>query len=96
MAKILNQVLTILAIIFTLFIPGYIISYIFFIKNTIDTIERFVLSFVFSVAIIPLVVFYTNMLGIRITALTVLLQVLWIVIFSVGVLIFKQLFLPKK
>ena len=92
----MNQLLTFITMPFVLFIPGYIITYIFFAKKSIDMIERGVLSFIFSVAIIPLVIFYVNMMGIRITLTTVLLQIVWVIILAIGIIVSKHLFLSKR
>ncbi len=71
--------------VFVLFIPGFVISYIFFPKTrefeenekinverekgAIDWIERVALSFALSIAIVPLVVFYLNLIGLKINLL---------------------------
>jgi hypothetical protein len=72
---------------FVLFLPGFIISHIFFKKDEIDTLERIALSFALSIAIIPLFVFYTNLLGIKINTLNVSLQIIFICIVS-GLIIY--------
>ena len=38
-------------------------------KGSIDWLERIALSFALSIAIVPLVIFYLNLAGLRITAL---------------------------
>lgn len=48
---------------FVLFIPGYAIVWaVFPRKKQLDTIERVVLGFAFSIATIPLIIFYSNRL----------------------------------
>jgi hypothetical protein len=86
-----------------LFIPGFIISYIFFPKTrefetktsenkeekerrTIDWIERIALSFALSIAIVPLVIFYLNLIGVRINLLNSFLTILGIIIISLGII----------
>ena len=85
--------------IYVLFIPGFIISFIFFPKTKkfdsdkegIDLIERIALSFALSIAIVPLSVFYLNLIGIKINALNSSLIILGIIIISLGILKFKKM-----
>lgn len=98
--------------IYVLFIPGFIISYIFFPKtkkfdednkkdeknkeenkenennktDSIDIIERIALSFALSISIVPLTVFYLNLIGIRINLLNSFLTILGIIIISLFIL----------
>ena len=91
--------------IFVLFLPGFIISFIFFPKtkefeseekDAIDWIERIALSFALSIAIVPLVVFYLNLIGIKISALNSFLTILGIMIISIGILYYKNKNLFKR
>lgn len=66
----------IFSVIYVLFLPGLTLSYIFFKEKQTDTIERIALSFALSIAIVPLFIFYTNLMGIPINALNVFLQIL--------------------
>lgn len=66
--------------VYVLFLPGFIVSFIFFPKGKIDVIERVALSFALSIAIVPLAVFYLNLIGIKISLLNSFLTVLGIVI----------------
>lgn len=77
--------------IYILFIPGFILTYLFFPKTKsfdsdfeekegIDWIERVALSFALSIAIVPLIVFYLNLIGIKISALNTFIIVLFIII----------------
>jgi hypothetical protein len=70
---------------FVLFIPGFIISYLFFSKKgkEIGALERIALSFALSISIIPLLVFYLNLIGMRINALNVSLVILGVCLISV-------------
>jgi len=84
--------------VFVLFIPGFIISYIFFPKTKsfgdeadgIDWIERIALSFALSIAIVPLAVFYLNLIGVKINLLNSSLIILGIIIISLIILYFKN------
>ena len=61
--------------IFVFFLPGFFLSFVFFKLKKIDFFERFVYSFGISVAVVPLLVFYCNLFGIRISLLTVILEI---------------------
>lgn len=84
-------------LIFVLFLPGFVISYIFFPKTRefdsenkeekgIDWIERIALSFALSIAIVPLAVFYLNLIGIKINLLNSFLSISGIVLISAVIL----------
>lgn len=79
--------------VYVLFLPGFIISFIFFPKTkpfednekekgAIDWIERIALSFALSIAIVPLAVFYLNLIGLKINLLNSFLTILGIIIIS--------------
>jgi len=89
--------------VYVLFLPGFIISYIFFPrtkpfeenestfdKTSIDIIERLALSFALSIAIIPLVIFYLNLIGVKISALNSFFIILGIIIISLGIIYYKN------
>lgn len=90
--------------IYVLFLPGFIISFIFFPKTkefdsekengekgAIDWIERIALSFALSIAIVPLAVFYLNLIGLKINLLNSSLTILGIIAISLMILYFKNL-----
>lgn len=72
--------------VYVLFIPGFIISFIFFKK--IEVLERIALSFALSIAIVPLTVFYLNLIGLKISTLNTFLTILGIIIVSIVILYF--------
>ena len=74
--------------IYVLFIPGFIISFIFFKK--IDSLERIALSFALSIAVVPLVVFYLNLIGLKISSLNVFLTIAAIIIIASIILVIKS------
>lgn len=89
--------------VYVLFLPGFIISYIFFPKTkefdekqkeaekgTVDWIERIALSFALSIAIVPLAVFYLNLIGLKINLLDSFLTILGIIIIALAVLKYKN------
>ena len=69
---------------YVLFLPGYIISFIFFKK--IDIIERIALSFALSIAIVPLIIFYLNLIGMKINLLGSVLTIAGIIIIALVIL----------
>jgi uncharacterized membrane protein len=75
---------------YVLFIPGFIISFIFFKSGKIDLIERLALSFALSIAIVPLAVFYLNLIGIKINLLNNFLTILGVIIISSGILVWRS------
>jgi uncharacterized membrane protein len=91
--------------VYVLFLPGFIISYIFFPETKefdehskkekneeekgIDWIERIALSFALSIAIVPLAVFYLNLIGLKINLINSSLTILGIIIISFIVLYYK-------
>lgn len=83
--------------VYVLFLPGFIISYIFFPRakglneeKSIDWIERIALSFALSIAIVPLVIFYLNLIGIKINLLNSSLVILAVILISSIILVYKK------
>lgn len=72
--------------VYVLFLPGFILTFIFFPINKekgIDWMERIALSFALSIAVVPLIVFYLNLIGIRINSLNTTLIILGIIILEI-------------
>lgn len=94
---------------YVLFLPGFIISFIFFPKTkkfeeeenedkigneerekgSIDWLERSALSFALSIAIVPLVVFYLNLIGLKITLWNSFFTILGIILISSLILVWR-------
>jgi len=87
----MNILITIISAVFVLFLPGFVLSFAFFEKKKIDSIERLALSFALSIATVPLIVFYTNLIGIRITIWSVITEVILIILIAVAVILFKEI-----
>jgi hypothetical protein len=66
--------------VYALFLPGFILSFIFFRNKEIETLERIALSFALSITIVPLVVFYLNLIGMKINTINVFLTILCIIL----------------
>ena len=82
-----NSVVEILRIIFwsifILFLPWYWLTKVFFAQDEIDFLERFALSFALSISVVPLISFYLNLLWLKITAISVYLITLAIIVCSI-------------
>jgi uncharacterized membrane protein len=78
---------------YVLFLPGYIISFFFFKKDKIEVIERIALSFALSIAIVPLAIFYLNLIGMKINLISSSLTIAAIIIIS---LLFQKGIITKK
>lgn len=78
--------------IFILFIPGFILTYIFFEKadKEIDWLERITFSLALSIAVVPLTIFLFNLIGVDITALNVFLEILLIIVLSLTWIFFTK------
>jgi len=87
--------------VFVLFLPGFVLTFIFFRKTkpinskteekgAIDWIERIALSFALSIAVVPLAVFYLNLIGVKINLLNSFLTILGIIIICLTVLYWQK------
>jgi uncharacterized membrane protein len=87
----MDSLITIIAIIFVFILPGFVLSYVFFKKRSISRIERLIISFLLSVAIVPLIIFYINLVGVKITGLSVSIEIILIILVVAAILLFKEL-----
>ncbi len=71
-----------------LFVPGFALSYAFFDEKEIDALERIALSFALSIAVVPILVFYLNLLGVKISVWSVLCVV--VAVSALGVYIARR------
>lgn len=83
MSTFLEIIKVVLGSVFVLYLPGYFLSLIFLKKNTIDVIERTAVSFALSISVVPLITFYLNLAGVRITRLSVFIEVTAIIFISI-------------
>jgi len=60
-------------------------------KGSVDWIERIALSFALSIAIVPLAVFYLNLIGLKISATSSFLVVLGVVLVGLGIIRYSVL-----
>lgn len=87
----MSIIVIILFILYILFFPGLFTSYVVFSRGQIDIIERVALSFGISIALVPLIVFYTNLFGVPITTTSVIVQATLIMACAGIILITKHL-----
>ena len=86
----LNAFRIVFGSIYVLFLPGFVLSFAFFEKKEIGILERIALSFALSIAVVPLVVFYLNLIGMKINAINVSLVVLGILIIGGLFYVYKR------
>lgn len=96
MMEIIQYIIAISSAIFVLFIPGLAITFIFFKKDRINVIERLALSFVLSIATVPVLVFYFNLIGIPITTLTVSIIIFGVILISLLIIEIQSLLSNNK
>lgn len=99
MPEIMEILNIILSVAFVLFMPGFALSYVFFLnKNEVDWIERIALSFGLSMATIPLVMFCLNLIfGVKINTFNISLTSFAIIVIAcVGYLERKYKFVSRK
>jgi len=79
--------------VYVLFLPGFVWSFVFFDnkgERRIDVIERIALSFALSIAIVPLAVFYLNLMGLKISAWSSFFVVLVLILIGLGIIAWKK------
>lgn len=72
----MELLLTSIRFLFLFLLPGLLFSLVLFDGKKIDLLERIALSVGLSLAVIPMSVFYANLIGMPITILTVSILVL--------------------
>lgn len=81
----------ILGTLFVLFAPGFVWSYVFFARKTIDWIERVAISFGLSIALVPISLFWLNWLfHMKLTLLNASLTVGGLAVLAIISLIIKK------
>lgn len=83
--------------VYVLFLPGFILTFVFFpIHKEVDWIERMALSFALSIAVVPLIVFYLNLIGLRISTINTTLTIAGIIILELVILAVQSRHRRKK
>ena len=80
---------------YVLFLPGLVMTFVFFpVKKEgeegIDVLERIALSFALSIAVVPLLVFYLNLIGMKINVLNVSLVIAIIILVNLFVIYWRE------
>jgi len=88
-SQIYQIVRTVFGSVFLLFLPGYRLTRVFFAESEIDILERAALSFALSISVIPLLVFYLNLAGIKISAVMVRGVTIWVIAICRGWMTFN-------
>lgn len=96
MMEIIQYIIAILSAIFVLFIPGLSITFIFFKKDKINLIERLALSFALSIATIPVLIFYLNLIGVPVTTITVSIIVIGVILISLLIIEIQSILSKSK
>ncbi len=83
------------ALLFALVLPGMLLGYIIFKKGSLDAIERIVLSFVFSLVVVPMPLFFVSKIGIKITTQSSFVVILILNIVFTSILLYQYKKLKK-
>ncbi len=75
--------------VYVLFLPWYWLTLSFFDAKEIDILERFALSFALSISIVPLLTFYINLIGVKITQVSIRWVVVVVIAACIGYLFRK-------
>lgn len=75
---------------FILYLPGYWVSRCFFRETEIDILERIALSFALAISVIPLLSFYLNLIGMKISTWNVFITATLVTCASVAYIHFFQ------
>lgn len=93
---ILHSLRIVFGAIYLLFLPGFSWSWIFWKKGEIDVIERITLSIVLSIALVPLLVFLLNKLGIMINSINLIWEIATSIMIAIIVLIVNNKYIREK
>lgn len=85
----MNIFFSIIIGIYIFFLPGFLLSFLFYKWRAIDLMERIILSFFLSLLGVTLIIAYTNFAGIPITSLTIMIQVT-VLLFFIATIFFIQ------
>lgn len=82
-------------LIFITIVPGLAMTFFFFRPTVISSLERFFLAIVFSISIVPMVIYFLSKMGMEINTLTTFVTIMFITaLFSLFSIL--RLFLSKK
>jgi uncharacterized membrane protein len=72
---IITNFLQILGIVYVVFLPGYCMSFLFFARSAINSIERFAFSIALTIAVVPIIIYYLNLIGIKVSKYSIIIEV---------------------
>ena len=73
-------------LVFVIFLPGFVWSFIFFQPNTLNPLGRIVISIICSISLISLTIFFTNKLGVEVSKFPILFEIILITL--IGAVVF--------
>lgn len=82
--------------VFLLLLPGYVWSFVFWKRQEIDFIERFALSLALSLALVPLIVYALNRVGVPITLRNSIVEISGLILVGIVLLLILQRFAKNK
>lgn len=87
---ILESLRIVFGTLYVVFVPGMLLTYVFFDENEVDMLERVTLGITLSLAVVPLMMFLLNRMGVKINTLTVFLEIFGLIFLSIGIIIFRM------
>lgn len=82
--------------VYVLFLPGFVLTFLFFENTEIDGLERLALGIAFSVATVPLLTFLLSRLGIALNGQSIFLVILCFMIASAMAIWVKKKWIKPK
>lgn len=79
---LLNAGRTVFGAVYTLILPGFLLSHVILKDKKVDILERIALSFALSITVVPLILFYLNLIEIKINTFTTFTSLLGICLIS--------------
>lgn len=83
-------------VVYLLFLPGFVWSWVFWKKDEMDAIERSIISLILSIAFVPLMIFFLNKIGVKIILLNILWEILLIIMVGIILKFQRIIKLNKK
>lgn len=77
---------------YVVFLPGFIWTYVFFRKDSLDVLERIVLSVGLSFVLVPTVLFFINSYGFAIEFAPVFSSILLLCVFGLAISIISKVY----
>ena len=97
--SVISAVRIVISISFTLFFPGFALSYVFFpgrskdsesSQRSLSPLERILLSIAISIAVVPLTLFLVNQIGLAINLITSIVTVIGIIVLALIIILARK------